>query len=174
MCGFLRYHAAVERKIRESAMAYTFLRPNLFMQGLLAFRETIIDQGRFFAAVGDAKISAVDVRDIASAARWPPWSRRGTRVNGPFENPACCALQCLFLRSRSSFVVRAMLAQTSRTAVYGPVRTVVWQGSAGDRRPYADQTALPQKWLIITDVKAVGHFVADYTCRLSNRWACRT
>src|ERR1700760_3431732 len=26
----------------------------------------------------------------------------------------------------------------SRTAVYGPVRTVVWQGSVGDRRPYAD------------------------------------
>ena len=25
--------------------------------------------------------------------------------------------------------------------MYGPVRTVVWQGSAGDRRPYADQTA---------------------------------
>jgi hypothetical protein len=24
--------------------------------------------------------------------------------------------------------------------VYGPVRTVVWQGSAGDCRPYADQT----------------------------------
>ena len=30
---------------------------------------------------------------------------------------------------------------TSRTAVYGPVRTVVWQGSVGDRRPYADLTA---------------------------------
>ena len=29
---------------------------------------------------------------------------------------------------------------TSRTAVYGPVRTVVWQGSAGNRCPYADQT----------------------------------
>jgi hypothetical protein len=25
--------------------------------------------------------------------------------------------------------------------VYGPVRTVVWQGSVGDRRPYADQVA---------------------------------
>jgi hypothetical protein len=25
--------------------------------------------------------------------------------------------------------------------VYGPVRTVVWQGSAGDRRPYADLVA---------------------------------
>ena len=23
--------------------------------------------------------------------------------------------------------------------MYGPVRTVVWQGSAGDRRPYADR-----------------------------------
>ena len=25
--------------------------------------------------------------------------------------------------------------------MYGPVCTVVWQGSAGDRRPYADQVA---------------------------------
>jgi len=65
---FLRYHAAVEKKIRESAMAYTSPRPNLFMQGLLALRETIIGQGRFFAAVAGARISAVDVRDIASAA----------------------------------------------------------------------------------------------------------
>lgn len=65
---FLRYHAAIERKIRESAMAYTFLRPNLFMQGLLAFKETIIGQGRFFATIGSARVSAIDVRDIASAA----------------------------------------------------------------------------------------------------------
>ena len=64
----LRYHAAVEQKIRESGMAYTFLRPSLFMQGLLAFRETIAAQGKFFAAAGDAKISAVDVRDIAAVA----------------------------------------------------------------------------------------------------------
>jgi hypothetical protein len=28
--------------------------------------------------------------------------------------------------------------------VYGPVRTVVWQGSVGDRRPYADQTAIEE------------------------------
>jgi hypothetical protein len=28
---------------------------------------------------------------------------------------------------------------TDRTAVYGPVCTVVWQGSAGNRCPYADQ-----------------------------------
>ena len=32
-----------------------------------------------------------------------------------------------------------MASVTNRTAVYGSVRTVVWQGSVGDRRPYADQ-----------------------------------
>jgi len=31
---------------------------------------------------------------------------------------------------------------TTRTAVYGPIRTVVWQGSAGNRCPYADQRIL--------------------------------
>jgi uncharacterized protein YbjT (DUF2867 family) len=34
---FLRYHAAVEHAIQDSGIAYTFLRPNLYMQGLLAF-----------------------------------------------------------------------------------------------------------------------------------------
>lgn len=65
---FLRYHAAVEQTIRDAKMDYTFLRPNLFMQGLLGFREAIVTQGKFFAADGDAKISAVDVRDIAAVA----------------------------------------------------------------------------------------------------------
>jgi len=65
---FLRYHAVVEQAIRESGIAFTFLRPNLFMQGLLGFREPIMHQGKFFAAVGDARITAVDVRDIAAVA----------------------------------------------------------------------------------------------------------
>lgn len=34
---FLRYHAAVTRRIRELGLAFTFLRPNLYLQGLLAF-----------------------------------------------------------------------------------------------------------------------------------------
>lgn len=65
---FLRYHAVVEQKIRESGMDYTFLRPNLFMQGLLSMREPIVTQRKFFAPIGDAKISVVDVRDIAAVA----------------------------------------------------------------------------------------------------------
>jgi len=33
---------------------------------------------------------------------------------------------------------------TNRTAVYGPVCTVVWQGSAGNRCLYADLTGHPE------------------------------
>ncbi len=65
---FLRYHAAVEKKLQASGLAYTFLRPNLFMQGLLGFRDTIVQQGKVFAAVGGAKVSAVDTRDVAEVA----------------------------------------------------------------------------------------------------------
>ena len=65
---FLRYHAAVERAVVESGIPYTFIRPNLFMQGLLSLSHTIRTQGRFFAAAGDAAVSVVDVRDNAAVA----------------------------------------------------------------------------------------------------------
>jgi uncharacterized protein YbjT (DUF2867 family) len=65
---FLRYHAAVERRIRELGIGFTFLRPNLYFQGLLAFQPMIAATGSFVAPIGDARISAVDVRDIAAVA----------------------------------------------------------------------------------------------------------
>ena len=65
---FLRYHAAVESAIQASGLTFTFLRPNLFMQGLLNFRQSIQEKSAFFAAAGDARISAVDIRDLADVA----------------------------------------------------------------------------------------------------------
>lgn len=65
---FLRWHAAVEGHIRQLGAGYTFLRPNLFFQGLFAFAPTIARDGRFYAPIGDARVSAVDVRDIAAVA----------------------------------------------------------------------------------------------------------
>lgn len=65
---FLRYHAAVEAYIQSLGFNYTFLRPNLYMQGLLGFKDLIQQTGKFYAAVGHATISAVDVRDIADVA----------------------------------------------------------------------------------------------------------
>jgi uncharacterized protein YbjT (DUF2867 family) len=65
---FLRYHGAVERHVRDLGIASTFLRPNLFYQGLLAFAGTIAADGHLYAPIGDAAVSAVDVRDIAAVA----------------------------------------------------------------------------------------------------------
>lgn len=65
---FLRYHGAVEQHIRGLGIGYTFLRPNLFFQGLLAFARPISAEGQFYAPIGDATVSAVDVRDIAAVA----------------------------------------------------------------------------------------------------------
>ena len=65
---FLRYHAAVERRIRELGVGFTFLRPNLYFQGLLAFQSMIATEGHFVAPIGGARVSAADVRDIAAVA----------------------------------------------------------------------------------------------------------
>jgi uncharacterized protein YbjT (DUF2867 family) len=65
---FLRYHAAVEKALRTSGMSYTHLRPNLYMQGLLMIGRTIATEGRFFAPASGARVSVVDVRDIAAVA----------------------------------------------------------------------------------------------------------
>jgi uncharacterized protein YbjT (DUF2867 family) len=65
---FLRYHGAVEQHVRDLGIGYTFLRPNLYLQGLLTFAGSISAEGTFYAPIGDAKVSAVDVRDIAAVA----------------------------------------------------------------------------------------------------------
>jgi hypothetical protein len=65
---FLRYHGSVEAVIQASGLTFTFLRPNLFMQGLLNFRQSIQQKSAFFAAASDARISAVDIRDLVDVA----------------------------------------------------------------------------------------------------------
>lgn len=65
---FLRYHGAVEQHVRDLGIRYTFLRPNLYLQGLLTFAGSIAAEDTFYAPIGDARVSAVDVRDIAAVA----------------------------------------------------------------------------------------------------------
>lgn len=64
---FLRWHAEVEAHVAELGLDHTVLRPNLYLQALLAFTGTIA-QGWFGAPIGDAAISAIDTRDIAGSA----------------------------------------------------------------------------------------------------------
>jgi len=67
--SFPNWHRKVEDKLKGSGMAYTILRPNGFMQNLIAyFAPSIRAQGAFYQSTGNAKISHIDLRDIAAAA----------------------------------------------------------------------------------------------------------
>jgi uncharacterized protein YbjT (DUF2867 family) len=62
-------HRSVEKAIERSGMAWTFLRPNSFMQNAVTFMApTIRAEGAFYSASGEARISHIDVRDIAAVA----------------------------------------------------------------------------------------------------------
>jgi uncharacterized protein YbjT (DUF2867 family) len=64
-----RLHRAVEKGIEASGIAWTFLRPNSFMQNTVTFMgDTIRDENTFYTASGDAGVSYVDVKDIAAVA----------------------------------------------------------------------------------------------------------
>ena len=65
----LRLHRQVEEIIEESGIPYTFLRPNEFMQNFINIHShSIKNNNAFYMAVGDAKVSIIDVRDIAAVA----------------------------------------------------------------------------------------------------------
>lgn len=64
---FLRWHARVEQHLRTLDLTATVLRPNLFLQSLLAVSDALA-QGVLAAPIGTAAVSAVDTRDIAEAA----------------------------------------------------------------------------------------------------------
>ena len=62
-------HRPVEKAIAASGLAWTFLRPNSFMQNIVTYMgRTIATDGLFYSATGQAAISHIDVRDIAAVA----------------------------------------------------------------------------------------------------------
>jgi uncharacterized protein YbjT (DUF2867 family) len=62
-------HRPVERAIERSGLAWTFLRPNSFMQNAVTFMApTIRAESAFYSASGQARISHIDIRDIAAVA----------------------------------------------------------------------------------------------------------
>jgi len=67
--SFPSWHRKVEDKLKSSGMSYTILRPNGFLQNIVTYNApSIRAQGAFYVAMGDAKISYVDVGDIAVVA----------------------------------------------------------------------------------------------------------
>jgi uncharacterized protein YbjT (DUF2867 family) len=67
--SFPSWHRKVEDKLKGSGMDFTILRPNGFMQNLISyFAPSIRAEGAFYQSTGRAKVSHIDVRDIAVAA----------------------------------------------------------------------------------------------------------
>jgi len=64
-----RLHRQAEKIIEESGISFTFLRPNFFMQNFVNFfSPSIKAQEAFYVPAGNAKVSFVEVRDIAAVA----------------------------------------------------------------------------------------------------------
>ena len=67
--SFPAWHHSIEEKVQASGIPATILRPESFLQNITTyFAGTINSQGAFYAAVGDAPIGFVDVRDIGAVA----------------------------------------------------------------------------------------------------------
>jgi uncharacterized protein YbjT (DUF2867 family) len=67
--SFPSWHRKAEDKLKATKMSYTILRPNGFLQNIVAYNApSIRSQGAFYAAMGDAKVSYLDVGDIAVVA----------------------------------------------------------------------------------------------------------
>ena len=62
----IKWHGANERHIRESGVAFTFLRPNSFMQNFITYFPP--RNGAIYLPWGNGTASFVDTRDIASVA----------------------------------------------------------------------------------------------------------
>lgn len=63
-----RWHWATEKQIEASGLGFTFLRPTLYMQQMLAYAPSIAATGSFSAPMGAGEIAVVDTRDVASVA----------------------------------------------------------------------------------------------------------
>jgi uncharacterized protein YbjT (DUF2867 family) len=65
---FQKWHRQIEEYLEDSGIAWTHLRPNMLMQNIRWFVQTILQNGSIYNCVGDAKISHVDARDVGSVA----------------------------------------------------------------------------------------------------------
>lgn len=63
-----RWHAQIESYIKDSGLDFTFLRPHSFMQNLFSYAETIKNEAKIFAPMGDGAFPMIDARDIAAVA----------------------------------------------------------------------------------------------------------
>ena len=63
-----RGQAQIEAHLEATGLAYTLLRPNAYMQNLLALAPMIKQTGGFVMSAGDGQVGMIDARDVAAVA----------------------------------------------------------------------------------------------------------
>jgi uncharacterized protein YbjT (DUF2867 family) len=80
-------HAASEAHIKASGLAWTMVKPNFFMQTLLAAANGVKTRGELTMPVGSARVSMVDCRDagavIAKVLMEPGHEGQSYKLTGP-------------------------------------------------------------------------------------------
>ncbi|MCE1202985.1 MAG: SDR family oxidoreductase [Holophagaceae bacterium] len=67
--ALLRNHGRCETQLEDSSLAWTHLRPTIFMQNLVPFiGPTVSKESTLYAPAGDARMPWVDIRDVAAVA----------------------------------------------------------------------------------------------------------
>jgi uncharacterized protein YbjT (DUF2867 family) len=101
--SFPSWHRQVEDKLKSSGLRYAIFRPNSFMQNIGTYMApSIREQGAFYAAMGDAKLSLIDVRDIAAI------------VANALTNPAAFAGMTIDLNGPQAFSYPEIAEKISR------------------------------------------------------------
>jgi uncharacterized protein YbjT (DUF2867 family) len=103
--SFPSWHRKVEDKLKASGLQYAIFRPNSFMQNIVAYMApSIRSQGAFYSAMGGAKISLIDVRDIAAI------------VAKALTSPAAFAGKAIDLNGPEAFSYAEIAAKISQVA----------------------------------------------------------
>jgi uncharacterized protein YbjT (DUF2867 family) len=72
--ALMRWHHAIEERLRRSSFAWILLRPHLFMQNLLRFAGDVAEHAKIAAPMGDRRY------------------RSSTRATSPPRRRRCCAI----------------------------------------------------------------------------------
>ena len=121
---FSRRHSAIDEAVRASGIPYTILRPNFLMQNFIFFYGDVIrTTGTIFLPFGDARVSHLDLRDLAEAAAAALTEDR--HINKTYDLSGPEALH-------TAEVAEQIAATTGRAIRYQPISLAEMESSLHD------------------------------------------
>jgi uncharacterized protein YbjT (DUF2867 family) len=119
-----RFHGESERAIEATGIAFTHLRPNVFMQNLINYHgKEIRRTGSFSLAQGGGRVSFIDVRDVAAVA-----AQALTRAGHEGQAYTLTGSEALTYHDAA----RALSQASGRAVTYTPISVQQAARQAGD------------------------------------------